>query len=140
MEKEIDFGSMIVSSVETNDVVVLIFDPNPAQESGCLFTFTGLNIDHQAPNFTQKFTPYKVELVITLLEVAIEHHHLGESHRQIVQGIDAGQLAQHAVSETRLSHKGDVLKAIAHVQSPEKILILDRRSVAVGIVLQVLKI
>ena len=140
MEKEIDFWCGKVSSVETNDVVVLIFDPDSTQEARCLFTFAGLNIDHQASNFTQKFTPNKVELVIALLEIAVEHHHLGESHRQIMQGINAGQLAQHAVSETRLSHKRDVLEAIAHVQSTQKILVLDRRRVAAGIVLQVLKV
>ena len=47
-----------------------------------LLAFFGLHIDDEAANFTQKFPANEIEVVILLLEIGVEHDHLGESQGQ----------------------------------------------------------
>ena len=45
-----------------------------------------------------------------------------------MQGINAGQSCQHPVTEPGLTDEGDVFGTVAHVESAEKILVVDRES------------
>src|SRR5215469_13498992 len=140
MEKEIDLGLRIVRTVEANDVVSLILDPDPAQKSDRFLSFPRLNIDHQTADFTEKFSPNEVELVVLLLEIAVHNHHLRESQRKVMQRINPGELRQHAVSETGLPDKGCFFRPVCNIESPKKILAPNRYGLPVGVRLQVLKI
>ena len=85
----------------------------------------GFDIDHQAAHFSQKLATHESEVVIPLLEIGIEHHHLGEAQRQKVHGVKAGEMVEHAMAEAGLADERSVFRTIAHVEASEKILIFD---------------
>src|SRR5438309_7666462 len=99
MEKEIDLGLGRVRSVETDNVVVLVLYPDTAEKADGFFVCSGLDVNDEAADLSQEFTPHEVEFVVLLLEIGIQDDHLSEAQRQKVQGIDSGQLGQHAMSE-----------------------------------------
>src|SRR5260370_109189 len=45
MEEEIDLGLGIIAAIAANDIVILVFDPDPAHEARDLLAFLGLDID-----------------------------------------------------------------------------------------------
>src|SRR5437588_640568 len=140
MEEEIDFRLGEVSSVKTNNIVVLILHPDPAQKTNRLFSFAGLDVDDQATDFSEKFTANKSEFVILLLKIAVEHDHLGKAHGEEVQRVYPGQLAKHAMAKSGLSCEGNIFRAVGHIEPAQKVLISDWYRVFIGIVLQILQI
>ena len=140
MEKEIQLGLGKVGSVEADNVVILIFDPDPAHETCGLLTFLGLYIDDQAAELSQKFAPHKSEVVVFLLEIRVEHHHLSEAQGKEVQGVDPRHLAKHPTPESRLANERNVLRAVTHVEAAEKILVFYGSRVPRAVVLKVLQV
>ncbi len=61
--------------------------------------------DDDAAHFAKKLTARKGELVVLLLEIGIEDHHLGEAQRQEVHGIEAGKPVEHTVAEAGLANE-----------------------------------
>ncbi len=138
VEKEVYLRLRIIRAVEANDVVVLIFHPDAAFEASDFLIFFGLNIDHQAANFTQELTADEVEVVVLLLKIGGENHHLGKAHRQKMQGINPGQFTQQAMSKTGLADEGNVFRSVGHIETAEVILIASGNRVASAVGLIVL--
>ena len=140
VEEEVDFGLRIVAAVKADDVVILIFDPDSAHEARDFLAFLGLDIDDEAAEFAKKFAAHEGEVVVLLLEIGVEHDHLGEAHGQKVQGVDSGQLGEHAVAESGLADERNVFGAVGHIEAAEEVLIVDGRRISTGVVLQVLQV
>src|ERR1700680_1284679 len=100
----------------------------------------GLDINNETTNFTQKLAAHKSELVIFFLKVSIKDYHLGEAERKKPQRVNAGQLAEHPVAETRLPDEGYVLRAFGHFEASEKVLVLGRNRVTIAVILEVLQV
>src|SRR3984893_3437282 len=128
-----------VGSVEADNVELAVLYPDSPFEAAGRSVGFGLDINHQAAHFTQKFAPDKIEGVILSVEIGVGHHHLGESQRLEVQGEDTRQFSESAASGSWVD-KRNVLRTIAHIQTPEKVLVVNRGRVAAGIGFQVLKI
>ena len=80
----------IVSAIEAHHVVILVFNPDAPQKPSGRGVLFRLNIDHEAAHFAQKLATHEVEVVIFLLKIGIEDHHLREAKRQETHGIQAG--------------------------------------------------
>ena len=117
MEEEINLGLRVVTSVEADDVVVLIFHPNPAHKSRSLLAVLRMDVDYEATDLAQKFATHEREIIKFFLEVGVEHHHLGKTHGQVVQRIDASQLREHAMAEAGLADERDILRTFTHVEA-----------------------
>src|ERR1700737_3834892 len=100
----------------------------------------GLDINNQTTNFTQKFAAHKSELVIFFLKVSIKDYHLGEAERKKPHRVNTRQLAEHPMSEPRVSDEGYVLRAFVHLEASEKVLVICRDRVTVGVRLEVLQV
>ena len=60
-------GTRRIGTVEADDVVFAVFNPDPAQEASAGIAL-GLNVDHDATHFPEKLLPHKFEVVVLLLE------------------------------------------------------------------------
>src|SRR5258708_19864026 len=133
----------IVSAVEADDVVVLILDPDAAEETPLAGVFLRSDVHHDAAYFAEELAPHEREIIIPTLKILIEDHHLGKAQGQKLHGINAAQLAEHALSEAgrRGRHECSVIGAFSHVQSAEEIDIAGwDGSVEVFVFLQILEI
>src|SRR5580698_4725052 len=112
-----------VSAVEADDVVVLIFHPDPAHKTDTpVFSFR-LNVNHDAADFAQKLAAYKREVIIFALEILVDYHHLGKAQRQKLHAVNTGELGDEAASKSRLALEYAVFGAIRHVNPAQEILI-----------------
>src|SRR6202167_136851 len=93
----------IIGPIETDNVIALIFDPHASHETAGRRIFLGLDVDHQAAYFSQKFTPYKREVIVLLLKIGIENHHLRKAQGQKAHGKNTGKMCEHLLSETGLA-------------------------------------
>src|SRR5579864_4025396 len=75
-------GMSGVSPIKADNIELPIFYPDSSSEQPTRRFFFWLNIDHKASCFAKKFLPNIGKVVIALLEVSIEHHHLRETARQ----------------------------------------------------------
>src|ERR1700726_2493309 len=130
----------IISAIEADYVVFLIFDPDSSHETSGSRAFLGLNVNYEATDLPEELPAHEREVVIFFLKVSIEHHHLGETKRQKPHGVNVRQSVQHATPETGLPNEGRILRAIAHIKPPEKVLVFHRNRVAVAVRLEILKI
>ena len=86
-----------VSAIETDDVIVLIFDPNAAQKPALARFWKRGHVEYQAPDFTQEFSAHVIELVVLRIEAAgIDEDHLQKAVGQVLHGereeiADAGE-------------------------------------------------
>ena len=102
--------------------------------------FPGLDIEHEAAQFPKKFAPHKGEVIKLLLEIGVQHHHLGKTQGKETQGVNPGHLADHAMPESGLADKRNVFRAVAHVEPAEKILIFHGNRKPCFVVLKVLEV
>ena len=58
-----------ISSVETNDVVVLVFDPDAPFEEAIAGVFFRRNVEHHAANVAQKLAVHVAEVVVGAVEI-----------------------------------------------------------------------
>src|SRR6266566_4848596 len=100
----------------------------------------GLDVNNETTNFTQKFAAHESELVIFFLKVSIKDYHLGETERKKPHRVNAGQLVEHPVAETRLSDEGCVIRAFLHLEASEKVLVLRRDRVTIAVRFEVLQV
>src|SRR5260370_25101478 len=68
----------IVSAIEADDVVVLIFDPDAAEEPALASVFLGGNIHDNAAYFAEELAADESEVVIPALKILIEDYHLAK--------------------------------------------------------------
>ena len=129
-----------ISAIEANNVVVLVFNPYPSQESPVAGVLFGLNVDDQAAHFSKELPANELEFVVLLLEILIQHDHLGETQRQKLHRVNIGELAQNPLLEARFSLEQAILRAIAHVEPSQEVPIADRRSLGFAVGLEVLNI
>src|SRR5215471_21656566 len=125
VEVQIQAGARlrIISAVEADDVVVLVFDPDASFETSSTGVFPGRYIDDDAAHLTQKFATHECKVVILALEIFIENHHLREAERQKLHGVDLAQLAQHALAEAGggRRNEGAVVGAVAQVEPAQEV-------------------
>src|SRR5580765_2224357 len=126
MKKEVDLRLRIVGAVETDDVIVLVLDPDPALKARYLVSLARQNIDHEAAHIAKELTAHESEFVITLLEIRVDHDHLGKAHRQKVQRVDASEFGHHAMAESWLPYERDVVGPVSHVETAQEIFIFHR--------------
>ena len=69
-----------IGSIEANDVVIMVLNPNPSQEASTGVVF-GLYVQHQAADFADELLPHKLKIVVILLEIPIKHDHLSKADR-----------------------------------------------------------
>ncbi len=119
-------GVWRIRAIEADNVELLVFHPHASQEATLAGVFLGLHIDHQAPNFAEEFPAHKRQVVVPLLEVVIQHHHLREAQRQKVHGVHAGQIVQHSPPESRWLDESSVIGAIAHIEPAQKVVVVRR--------------
>ncbi len=79
-----------IGSVEADNVVVAVLNPDPAQEPPARIVL-GLNVDHDATHFSKKLLPHKFEVVVLFLKVSVEHDHLSEAQGQELAGKQIGK-------------------------------------------------
>src|ERR1700730_18664484 len=113
-----------IGSVEADNVVVAVLNPDSAEEPAACAVL-GLNVDHDATHFSEKFLAHEFEVVVLLLKVSVEHDHLGEAQGQKLAGKYVGKRVQGLELETVLLFKQLVLHAIVQVKASQKILIAD---------------
>src|SRR5215813_3644891 len=66
-----------VSAIESHNVEVLIFDPDPSEEAALAGLGQRRDVKHQATHFAQKFAFYVVELIMLPVEsIGIDENHL----------------------------------------------------------------
>ena len=46
----------------------------------------GLNVEHDAAHFSEKFLAHEFEVVVLLLKIPVEHDHLGKAQGQKLAG------------------------------------------------------
>src|SRR5579863_2667307 len=68
-----------ISAVEPNDVEVMVFNPNASCERSLGRFLSGLHVNHNTSHLSQELLSHKREVVIVLLEVAINDRHGGEA-------------------------------------------------------------
>ena len=133
----------IVSAVEADDVVVLVFDPDAAEEPALASVFLGRDVDDDAAHFAEELAADESEIVILALKILIEDHHLGKAQRQKLHGINVAQFAEHAFAEAgrRGRSESAVIGALAHIQAAQEVHVADGDGRAeVFVFLQILEI
>ena len=88
-------GARRISTVKADDVVLAVFNPDPAQKASAGVVLR-LHIDHGAAHFPEKFLTDVFEVVVFLLEIPVEHDHLREAHGQKLAGKNARERVQRA--------------------------------------------
>ena len=89
VEVEVPAGvpAATVSAVKSNNVVVLIFDPDAAKEPALAGLILRRHVEHQATHFAEEFAAHVIELVVLLVEaIRIDEDHLQEAVRQELHG------------------------------------------------------
>src|SRR5690242_13829795 len=129
-----------IRAVETDDIVILIFNPNPPHETAATSVLLRLDVDHKATHLSQKFSSNESKIVVFALEVIVYDYHLGKAKRQESHGIQAGQFGKDPATESRLAHKRAIFGSIAQVDPAQKILIIDRHCAQFAIAFEVLDI
>src|SRR5258708_40152428 len=72
-----------VGAVKPDDVVILIFGPDAAQEAALAGLLLRRDVEHQAAHFAEKFAAHVIELVVLLVEaICVDEDHLQEAIRQ----------------------------------------------------------
>src|SRR6202521_5810705 len=117
----------IVSAIEADDVVVLVLDPDPAEEPALAGVFLGCDIHDDAAYFAEKLAADETEIVIPALKILIHDHHLGKAQGQELHGIYVVQLAEHAFAEAGRRGRGEsaVIGTLAHIQSAKEVHVAD---------------
>src|ERR1700674_862047 len=64
----------IVSAIEADDVVVLVLDPDAAEEPALAGAFPGCDIHGDAAYFAEELPANESEVVILALKILIENH------------------------------------------------------------------
>src|SRR6516164_8875954 len=77
-------AAVAVGSVETDDVKLLVLNPNAANEQtfGCVLSRHHVN--HVAANLAKELLPDEVKRVVLFLEVPVEDSHLSEPFRNVM--------------------------------------------------------
>src|SRR5579864_1698506 len=99
-----------------------------------------MNINHETTHLAKKLPAYKSEVVVSLLEILVNHNHRREANREVVEGIQTHQLRHHAVSQSGLAGKGNVVGAVGHIEASEEILVFGGDRVPVVVVLEILQV
>src|SRR5437899_1788302 len=115
-----------VSSIEADNIVVLILHPDSSGKSSTAGVLLGLYVDHEATDFSQEFSPDKPEVVVLALHVFVKHHHLRKAQGQEFHGVQASQLGKDASAKPRLTQEGTIFGSFAQIDSTQKILITCR--------------
>src|SRR5437763_8235652 len=89
----------IVRAIETYDVVILIFDPDAAEEASLAGIFLGCYIEDDAANLAEKLAAHKSEIVESALKIFVHDHHLSKTQRHELQRINTAQLAEHSLAQ-----------------------------------------
>src|SRR5438445_12208457 len=111
---------MRISAIKANNVVVLVFNPYPSQKSPVAGVFFGLNVDDQAAHFSKELPANELEFVVLLLEILIQHDHLGETQRQKLHRVNISELAQNTLLEARFSLEQAIFRPFLLASRPRK--------------------
>ncbi len=132
-----------VSSVQANDVVILIFDPDAAQEAALACSLFRCDIKHQATYIAKKLAAYVMKVIVLAVEVAaIRIHHPGEAHGLVLH---LEQLLE-AAHQARLHALILLLQIIlavdrlAHIHAAQKIMVGARNWAELRISRQILQV
>ena len=71
-----------VCSIESHDIVILIFHPDSSLESHAGGIVFRLYVDYQAADIAQKFAAYEREFVKLALQIFVQQNHLRETKGQ----------------------------------------------------------
>ena len=133
----------IVGAVEAHDVVILVFDPDPAQEAALAGVLLGGDVQDNATHLAQEFAAHESEVVVLALKILVEDHHLGKAEGQELHGIHTAELAEHALAQPGGGGRGEsaIVSAVAHIEAAEEVHVtLWHRSAQLFVVLEILKI
>src|SRR5438874_2979125 len=90
-------------SVQTHDVVILVFHPDPTEEASIARAFLWCHIKDDATHVALKLTVYVFEVIMTAVEVfAIGKDHPGKAHRLVFEFKQLGKAPEHASFEARV--------------------------------------
>ena len=96
MEKEIGAGLGFVGAVDAHDVVFLILHPDAPQEVRLFFALFGRrNVIHQRAHFAEELLTQELQLVMVIVEIAVEENQLHEPHREVVHAIKVVEALEH---------------------------------------------
>src|ERR1700689_4133882 len=89
-----------IGPVEADNIEIAVFDPDTSGKQPLRRFFAGLYVDHDATGFPKKLATHESEMVVSLLEVGIEQHHLREPLRQEPVRQGGGEGIQGVVQES----------------------------------------
>ncbi len=142
MEEERVARPRRVRAVEPNDVVVLVFDPNAAQEAAVARALLGGHVEHQAAHVAQEFAAHVAEVIVLAIEVvAIREDHPGEAERLVLHLEELAEAAEQLFLHARVVF--DVVLAIdgrAQVHAAQEIPVILRHRTESRVKRQVLQI
>ncbi len=101
VEEGIQAGARFVSSIEANDVVVLVLDPDAAQEVRAFDVFFRDHVEDQRAYVSEELLAKILQLIVIFIELVIEKDKLHEPERNIVHPVKAIQAIEHAAHESR---------------------------------------
>ena len=140
-----------ISAVKADDVAILVFDPDAAEEAAHACNL-GMHIVDPGAHRTQELTPHIAEDVVLVVEaLRVQEHHLGKAERVggevLVQPERLGQPGhggQRTLEEVVLGrvarHVGSVKEALAEVDAAQHVLVGDRHLIELLVRLRVLNI
>src|ERR1700685_166515 len=130
-----------ISPVETDDIEVVVFDPDSPRKQTFAAFFDGLDIDHDAARFAKKLASHKREVIVIFLEVGIEHRHLCEALRQELVRQSIGDGIHNVMHEPlALPLALCIADTTIQVKPPQEILITGRLDVVIAVLMKILNI
>src|SRR5271157_308878 len=118
-----------VGSVEADDVEILIFDPDAAEEAALARVLFGSDVDHDAAHFAEKLAAHKREVIIAALKILVEDDHLRETEGQKFHRVHIAESLEHALAEAsggRGIKRAVVGALVADVKAAQEIYVADR--------------
>jgi hypothetical protein len=127
------------SSIEANDVVILILGPDSPSE--CAFAaLLRSDIKNERTHFTEKLTAHKLEVVHRAIKTPVDDKHLGKTTGQVFHGIELAEFAE-KVSGNAVLFKQRLLFFFGfEVEFPEEISIAGRAKRQLVVFIEVLQI
>jgi hypothetical protein len=138
-------GMVAVGAIEAHNVVVLVLRPDSSHKPPIPAVLSGLDIDHQAANLSEKLAPHVGKAVGLAVKIAVQQDHLGKSRRPKPQRVEFAELRKDVKSGHRRELPGclvgkPILEIPRQVQSAQKVTVADWDRAGSVIVLEVLNV
>ena len=130
-----------VCAVQADDVEVLIFDPDTAEEAPFAGIFLWRDIEHEAADVAQELAADVFEIVVLTVEVvAVGKHHPRKAEGLILHLEILGEAAEKALLHALVFQIGSAIDGLAEVHAAEEIPIIFRNRTKLRILDEVLEI